>query len=102
MSAPLNYTPPAGTDLGALWADTPTIGWRLEGVLATAVRSGHFTTFNGYRRVMSVAEGWVTQGRGRNKRTYLSTISFERADGSINKLDPADELTIYAPDALFG
>lgn len=97
MSAPLEFEAPLGCD-PALQPPTPSIGWRLEGVLATAVRPGHMTTFSGYRRVMSVAEGWVTQGRGKNRRTYLSYVAFERSDGSVDKLAPDTELVIYAPD----
>lgn len=91
----MQFEAPLGADLMPV---TPTIGWCMTGVLATAVRPGHFTTYNGYRRVCSVAEGWVTEGRGKKRRTYLSKISFERADGTVDVIDPADELTIYAPD----
>lgn len=95
MSAPLHVpTPKPYVPL----PPTPMLGWRMEGVRAAAVRPGHFTTFNGYRRVMSVAEGWVTSGRGKNRRTYLRDVAFERSDGSVDKLAPDDELTIYAPD----
>lgn len=65
---------------------------------ASEVKAGEWTVFSGYRRVMSVAEGWVTEGRGKKRRTYLSKITLERVDGTVDRLDPDTELTIYAPD----
>jgi hypothetical protein len=96
MSAPLRFDVPDG------YADfvptAPRLGWRLVGVRADAVRAGHFTQFNGFRQVLSVAEGWVTEGRGKKRHTYLATVSFERADGTFDVLKPDDELPlVYAP-----